>query len=333
MKQVRIGVWVASPILALLALLALLRNVRVTTWSRTDRIGNRGRLQEDLEDGEQANSGSRGIASHCGRFRTWRRVVKPLSFLAQRDASGEQEWMDLPGRDPDELAGMFLDLRRVNRWLGGAWMTSRALDHFFGDRDPRERITILDVASGSVDIPRVMSRWAQRRRRNVSIVATDINLEVLQLAKDHGSPDSVQLVAADALRLPFADDALDVAACSFFLHHLDPDDVVAALREMRRVSRDGVLINDLVRSRISYLGAWLFSRIFTRNAISRHDAPLSARRAYTRTELVEMAARAGLEPVACSGFFSYRVVMVTEEAAAALEPERQSLRMVPATTS
>ncbi|HYI15408.1 MAG TPA: methyltransferase domain-containing protein, partial [Thermomicrobiales bacterium] len=114
--------------------------------------------------------------------------------------------------------------------------------------------------------------------------------------------------------LPFADDAVDVAACSFFLHHLDPPDVVAALREMRRVSRGTVLINDMVRGWPSFAGAWLFSRIFTRNPISRHDAPLSARRSYTRAELQMMAAAAGLEITATYGFAGYRVVMVTTDA-------------------
>lgn len=312
MKPLRTRAWFVFPLLALFAVLALVRNVRVTTCSGTDRIGN-GRQSGGLEDGEPAGFGSRGIGSHLGRLWRWRRVMDPWAFLAERDASGAQEWMDLPGRDPDELAEMFVDLRRVNRWLGGAWMTSRAFNHLFGDRDPREHITVLDVASGSIDIPRAMSRWAQHRRRNISIVATDINPEVLQLAKNHNLPDSVQLVAADALQLPFADNAFDVAACSFFLHHLNPDGAVTALLEMRRVSRDGVLINDMVRSRISYLGAWSFSRLFTRNRISRHDAPLSARRSYTRTELVEMAARAGLEPILWYGFFGYRVVIIAKD--------------------
>ncbi|MDQ3548487.1 MAG: methyltransferase domain-containing protein [Chloroflexota bacterium] len=239
--------------------------------------------------------------------------MKRPSFLAQRDLSGEQEWMDLPGQNPADLATMFTDLQRVNRWLGGAWMTTRGLDRIFREYPAGEAITILDVASGSVDIPRVMSAWACRRKRAVSIVATDINPDVLRLAHGSNAVDGVQLMAADALHLPFADDAVDVAACSFFLHHLDPPDVVAALMEMRRVSRGSVLINDMVRGWPSFAGAWLFSRVFTRNPISRHDAPLSARRSYTRAELLDMAAAAGLEPMATYGFAAYRVVLVTTD--------------------
>ncbi len=237
-----------------------------------------------------------------------------LPSLSRRDESREQEWMDLPGGDPHELADMFKDLRRVNHWLGGWDMTARGLTHLLGDHKPGSHLTILDVASGSADIPQRVSQHAQRQGQRISSFAIDNNPEVLKLAQQLGGSDTVQLVAADALHLPFVDDAYDVAACSFFLHHLEPEDVVVALREMRRVSRHGVVINDLVRSWRSYLGALLFARIFTRNRISRHDAPLSARRAYTRAELVELAARAGLEPVAADSFFGYRLTLAVTAA-------------------
>lgn len=239
------------------------------------------------------------------------------SFLAHRDRSGEQEWMDLPGQDPNLLTTMFIDLERVNRWLGGTWITTRGLDRIFRDHPASDTVTILDVASGSGDIPRAISTWARRRKRSVSVIATDINPVVLGLAHGADATDNLHVVAADAINLPFADDAVDVAACSFFLHHLDPPDVIAALREMRRVSRGTVLINDMVRGWPSFAGAWLFSRMFTRNPISRHDAPLSARRSYTRAELLELAAAAGLRPMATYGFAGYRVVLVTTDSLAA----------------
>jgi ubiquinone/menaquinone biosynthesis C-methylase UbiE len=245
---------------------------------------------------------------------TFKDGVSWLPSLSRRDDSGEAEWMDLPGIDPNELTDMFQDLRVVNHWLGGWSMTARGLRSLLGDHDPSGNLMVLDVASGSADIPQMMAQHADQQGHRVTSVAIDINPEVLKLARQLGDAESVQLVAADALQLPFVDDAYDVAACSFFLHHLDPDDVVVALREMSRVSRHGVVINDLVRSWPSYLGALTFSRVFTRNRISRHDAPLSARRAYTHAELVDLAAQAGLEPVAAHSFLGYRLTLVVTEA-------------------
>jgi hypothetical protein len=63
---------------------------------------------------------------------------------------------------------------------------------------------------------------------------------------------------------------------------------------MARVARRGVIVNDVLRSRRSWLGAWVLTRVMTRNRYTRHDAPLSVQRAYTRRELRRMLAAAGL---------------------------------------
>jgi hypothetical protein len=67
---------------------------------------------------------------------------------------------------------------------------------------------------------------------------------------------------------------------------------------MIRVSRRGIVVNDLARGRMAWLGAWLLSRLATRNRYSRHDAPLSVRRAYTVVEMHALLAVAGLRPIA-----------------------------------
>jgi hypothetical protein len=76
---------------------------------------------------------------------------------------------------------------------------------------------------------------------------------------------------------------------------------MTCLRELARVSGVGVVVNDLVRSPLTLTGAWLASRLFTRNRYSRHDAPLSARRAYSREELRDLLDDAGLRVVADFG--------------------------------
>ena len=122
-----------------------------------------------------------------------------------------------------------------------------------------------------------------------------------------GDRDGLRFIVGDGRRLPFADGSVDVAACSLVIHHLPPDEAVAMLREMRRVARRGVIVNDLIRTWLGLLGAWAVSRALTRNPLTRHDAPLSVRRAYTRAELVELARRAGLGPVVVAGWLGYRV--------------------------
>ena len=80
--------------------------------------------------------------------------------------------------------------------------------------------------------------------------------------------------------------------------------------QLRRVARMGVIVNDLVRSWHGYVGAWLVGHLLTRNPLTRHDGPLSVRRAYTRAEMEQLARDAGLGPVRFAGFLGYRVAMV-----------------------
>jgi len=64
------------------------------------------------------------------------------------------------------------------------------------------------------------------------------------------------------------------------------------LRELRRVARTTPIVCDLARSRAAYAGTWLVTRL-SRNRLTRHDAPLSVRRAYTPDEALALARDAG----------------------------------------
>jgi len=100
-------------------------------------------------------------------------------------------------------------------------------------------------------------------------------------------------VRGDGVSLPFEDASFDVAMCNLTLHHCDPAEAVALLRELRRVARLSPVVTDLRRSRVGWAGAVLLVSIFTRNRMTRHDAPLSVLRAYTPDEALDLARQAG----------------------------------------
>ncbi len=222
--------------------------------------------------------------------------------------------MDQPGRDPAVLAGSLEDLRRVNSWLGGARLTIWGLEQLAGRLPRGATLSVLDVATGGADIPESIARWGARRGLRTLVVASDFSREILAQVPPHRRA-ALRLVAADALHLPFADRGFDVSTCSLALHHFDPPDAVVMLAELHRVARLGVVLNDLVRTWHGYVGAWLVGHLLTRNPVTRHDGPLSVRRAYTREEMAALAGRAGLGPLRFAGFLGYRVAMVAGAAA------------------
>jgi ubiquinone/menaquinone biosynthesis C-methylase UbiE len=107
----------------------------------------------------------------------------------------------------------------------------------------------------------------------------------------------LELHVGDGRSLPYPDRSFDVAHASLVLHHLTPIEADGLLREMARVARLGVVVNDLERDRLGWLGAWLMGHLLTGSRFTRHDAPLSVARSYRASEMVELMQDADLQPV------------------------------------
>ena len=225
-----------------------------------------------------------------------------------------EELLDGPLDDPAALAGNLRDLRRVNRLLGGVRLSRLAIDLLLRvapthlDLSPT---SIIDVGTGAVDIPVALLADARRRGRRLEVFAVDARPEVLETARAIrpalGRVAGLAIGVSDGRSLPHPDRSIDIAHASLLLHHLEPDDAVAVLVEMARVARVGVVVNDLNRGRMHWLGAWLIGHLLTGNRYTRRDAPLSVRRAYTRREMRGLLAQAGLRPVGeFGGFVGHR---------------------------
>ena len=221
------------------------------------------------------------------------------------------ELMDEKIEDVDELAENFRDIERVNGLLGGTAIILRHLPTLMAGIPANQPARILDLATGSADIPVAIARWARRRRRNVSIVASDYSPAILDLARVQSAAyPEISVEAFDARSVPFPDDHVDIVLCSLSLHHFDPDNAVRVLREMRRLGRCGFILNDLRRGRLGFAAAWFASRVTTRNRLTRNDAPLSVRRAYTPPELAALLDRAGVEGATISTHPWFRMAAV-----------------------
>jgi demethylmenaquinone methyltransferase/2-methoxy-6-polyprenyl-1,4-benzoquinol methylase len=136
-------------------------------------------------------------------------------------------------KDPAEVAAMFdevaarYDLTNTVLSLGRdrGWRTAvrQALDLRPGER-------VLDLAAGTA------TSSAALARSGADVVGCDFSLGMLQVGRRAGH-DGVDLVAGDALRLPFADGSFDAVTISFGLRNTA--DAGLALAELLRVTRPG----------------------------------------------------------------------------------------------
>jgi len=200
-------------------------------------------------------------------------------------AVGALEHLDRPVAPADRDASL-RDIDRLNAWFGGYALTLRALDGI-----PHRRI--IDVGGGRGDFARRLIARARRRGRPVHVVVVDRDPDLLAIA-GRDAPADLSVVRADAGALPFRARSADAVTMSLTLHHLEPEAAAASLRAMRAVARRAVIVNDLLRSRLSLAVVWTATRLFRAHPISRHDGPLSVRRSYSPEELRALCARAGL---------------------------------------
>jgi ubiquinone/menaquinone biosynthesis C-methylase UbiE len=194
--------------------------------------------------------------------------------------------MDEPVADAGELEANLRDIAFANARFGGTAPVVRALRRLDARR-------VLDVGSGAADIPLALVRDGASRGVQLHVTCLDHSEQMLAIARrTTGSDPALSFVRADGGALPFADGAFDVVTCTLALHHFEPDGARALLRELRRVARISPVVCDLRRSPVAFAATWLWSRT-TRNRLTRHDAPLSVRRAYTPGEALALARDAG----------------------------------------
>lgn len=204
------------------------------------------------------------------------------------------------------------DLARVNRLLLGTRLTLGSVGALLAAVPRGAAVSILDAGCGGGDIASALARWARARGLAARVIALDANAAIAATAERRFGRE-IEVRVGDMLALDLPDGSVDVATCSLVLHHFEPEDAVRALRELRRVARRGVVVNDLVRTRVALMGV-RGVRLLTRNPITRYDAVVSVRRAYTRLELEELLREAGLYVVRRRGALGYRVALTAVRA-------------------
>jgi SAM-dependent methyltransferase len=240
-----------------------------------------------------------------------------VTFLGSlRHRQRQIEWMDRADADPRQLARSLAFIRRVNRWLGYTRATLAHLERFSRHWRPGQKIRIIDLATGSADIPRAILRWADRRGFDISVVAIDRHAVTARAAGAAGPRDPrLLIVQADVFDLPFDPLSFDYALTAMFLHHLDDEAVIGVMQRMDGLARRGVIVADLLRGRRAFAWIWLFTLLA--NPMVRHDARASVRQALDRGEILALRDRAGLQYAAYHRHFGHRFVLAGEKNSAA----------------
>ncbi len=201
----------------------------------------------------------------------------------------EPELMDRPQPISGELERDLRNLRQLNRYFGSYGLIRHFLRRWI---KPGDHLRIVDLATGSGDIPRLTADYARSVQARVEIDAIDQQTATLEIARRlSGDYPEISFHQGNVLQWQGAA-PYDIVLCSLVLHHFSEEDALRLLRQARELSRCYVLVSDLRRGFLASLGVYLLTAIVFREPMTRIDARLSAARAFSFAEFGDLARRA-----------------------------------------
>jgi 2-polyprenyl-3-methyl-5-hydroxy-6-metoxy-1,4-benzoquinol methylase len=200
------------------------------------------------------------------------------------------EMMDRPQPVSIELEKDLERIRQLNSWFGSYRLVLSFIRRWI---KPGARLRIVDLATGSGDIPRLIIKYSRSIGALVEIDALDRQPATLEIARElsAGYPE-ISYIGADILEWNSAE-AYDIALCTLALHHFSDGDAVKVLRRCDDLATKFVLVSDLRRGFFLKAGVYVLTAFVFREPMTRYDARLSAARAFSFAEFDDLARRAG----------------------------------------
>jgi 2-polyprenyl-3-methyl-5-hydroxy-6-metoxy-1,4-benzoquinol methylase len=205
-------------------------------------------------------------------------------------------------------------LARLNRWSGSDRILWRPI-RWLTAEITRRPLRLLDVACGAGDVLVGVAGRARRAGIELELHGIDISPTALNHARRRFAATGIQVSLSqhDAVSEPLPS-GFDVVTASLFLHHLNDEQAVEVLRRCSVASQRLVLINDLRRSLNGWLLAATACHLLCRSPVVHADGPRSVERAFTPSEALQIAHRAGMANAAVSRRWPFRFLLSWDRA-------------------
>jgi ubiquinone/menaquinone biosynthesis C-methylase UbiE len=170
------------------------------------------------------------------------------------------------------------ELKIINSLLGGNGISYEGIKAFVTNEDI---LDILDVGAGASDI----LLGVKRKYNKINIFCLDKNQRSCAYLKMHS--EDLKVICGDVKNLPFKTD-FDIIHASLFLHHFNEGELIKILTNLLKLSRKGIVINDLRRSVFAWIGIKLLTLLFSKSREVKNDGPLSVRRSFIKKDWADI---------------------------------------------
>lgn len=221
----------------------------------------------------------------------------------------EPELMDDPALDARSHLKARRGLARLNALSGAAHALWRPISRLAAEKG-LSAIKVLDIATGSADVPLRLWRIARRHNLPMQIDGCDFSQTALERAQAAARRCGA---SANFFKLDVFADAIpsgyDVVMTCLFTHHLSDQETIALLRAMAQATRHLLIVSDLQRSPLNHALVWFATRLVSTSPIVHFDGPASVRNSFTPDELLNLAKAAGLEGAIVEEIFPCRMIL------------------------
>jgi len=194
--------------------------------------------------------------------------------------SYEKEIMDNFSINDDRIDDALNELKLVNKFLGGT-STSKAGFRFLLNHKKSDPVKVLDIGSGASDIFESL----HKRFPNLNLYSLDRNERTCEFIKAEKISAPIY---GDAQNPPIKKESVSVVHASLFLHHFTEDEIKGLIKSSLSIAKYGIIINDLRRSVWAFMGIKLLTILFSKSSMVKNDAPLSVKRGFIKSELIDM---------------------------------------------
>lgn len=231
--------------------------------------------------------------------------------MSLRSRTYEKEILDSVDIDQAELNRNLFELHVINKFLGGYKASIRGLQQLLNNGNPVR--TLLDIGFGGGDSILELSEYSNRNNISFFIHGVDYKWDCVLYAKN-------RLQGLTNKKLHYCDyrslsaeflNSIDVIHCSLFLHHLTNEEITELLC-LAREHNCMVVINDLHRNWFAYHSIKLLTFLFSRSRLVKNDAPLSVKRGFRKSELIELLKNAGFKKFKVQWSWAFRYVVIAE---------------------
>ena len=187
------------------------------------------------------------------------------------------------------------ELEVINRLLGGDNVTIDGIGRLAKEN---RTYTIADLGCGGGDL----AMKIERHNKKLKVVGIDANPHIIHFAKQQYP--SIEFETLDVFSSEFKKREYDIITATLFVHHFSDEQLVELFRSFN--ARVGVVINDIHRHSLSYYSIKILTKLFSKSAMVKFDAPLSVRRAFKKKELIAILDKAGIKSYSLRWKWAFR---------------------------